>query len=78
MNRNGQEIDMIAFESAVKVGANQNMYKPYNNEVTSLNEMNIQDLLEDSDITIDKDNIVNYNKHGKLHVQVQDLDCLRM
>lgn len=78
MNRNGQEIDMIAFESAVKVGANQNMYKPYNDEITSLNEMNIQDLLEDSDITINKDNIVNYNKNGKLHVQVQDLDCLRM
>jgi hypothetical protein len=44
MNKPGQEIDMIAFESAVKVGANQKMYKPYDGKVDSLDNMNIEDL----------------------------------
>ncbi|UVX67067.1 MAG: hypothetical protein [Bacteriophage sp.] len=33
MNKEGNEIDMIAFESAVKVGDNQNRYSPYNKDV---------------------------------------------
>jgi hypothetical protein len=36
MNRPGNELDMIAFESAVKVGLNQNTYSPYQDKTESL------------------------------------------
>jgi len=39
MNLERNEIDMIAFESAVKVGGNQKMYSPYSKGTTSLANM---------------------------------------
>ena len=77
MNKEGQEIDMIAFDSAVKVGANQQQYSPYKRGTVGLENMDKEGLLKDSDKTIlQGDNI--FNSGGLLQVQIQDLDNLRM
>ena len=78
MNKPGQEIDMIAFESAVKVGANQKMYKPYDGKVDSLDNMNVEDLQKDSDLSIDSTDNILTRDGDTLHLQVQDLNDLRM
>ena len=38
MNKNGNKIDMLGFESAVKVGCNQQMYKPFAKGTDSLED----------------------------------------
>jgi len=52
MNRNSNEIDMLAFDSAIKVGANQQQYTPYKNGVTSLDDMDTKSLRQKSDKSI--------------------------
>jgi len=36
MNTKGNELDMITFESAVKVGLGANIYSPYKSKTTDL------------------------------------------
>lgn len=84
MNKDGNEIDMIAFESAVKVGDNQNRYSPYNKDVkiidgdiTTMNDA----INNDSDQYIDRSTgevKANTTEGNKLSVQVQDLNGIRM
>lgn len=52
MNKPGEEIDMIAFDSAVKVGGNQNQYQPYKGTVNGLEDMNKDGLNDNLDIQI--------------------------
>ena len=77
MNRNGNEIDMLAFDSAIKVGANQQQYTPYKNGVTSLDDMDTKSLRQKSDKSILPNDDI-FNPGGELQIQVQDLDDLRM
>lgn len=52
MNKPGEEIDMIAFDSAVKVGGNQNQYQPYKGKVNGLENMNKDGLNDNLDIQV--------------------------
>ena len=40
MNRKGDELDMITFESAVKVGLGANIYSPYKDKTDDLSILN--------------------------------------
>lgn len=72
-------IDMIAFESAVKVGDNQNKYKPYNNDDIDLNNFNEDGLMLPSDKRLDDKNNIVIEKHSRsLPIQIQSLNGLRM
>lgn len=81
MNRKGNELDMIGFDSAVKVGCNQNMYTPYKKGVTNLEEMDFESLNLPSNTAIDY-------KTGKIReslpsektlaVQIQDMNDLHL
>lgn len=64
-------IDMIAFESAVKVGDNQNKYKPYNNDDIDLNNFNEDGLMLPSDKRLDDKNNIVIEKHSRsLPIQI--------
>jgi hypothetical protein len=84
MNKDGNEIDMIAFESAVKVGDNQNRYSPYNKDVKIIDgDITTMDdaINNDSDQYIDRSTgevKANTTEGSKLSVQVQDLNGIRM
>lgn len=84
MNKEGNEIDMIAFESAVKVGDNQNRYSPYNKDVKIIDgDITTMDdaINNDSDQYIDRSTgevKANTTEGNKLSVQVQDLNGIRM
>ena len=79
MNKSGNEIDMITFESAVKVGDNQNRFTPYNDLKDDPGEdFNFKDLSLDSDKYLDENNSVVENKSSKtLAISVQSLNGLR-
>lgn len=77
MNKKGNEIDMLAFDSAVKVGANQQQYTPYKEGVDNLDNMDTKSLKQNSDKSV-KANDEIFNPGGKLQIQVQDLNDLRM
>jgi hypothetical protein len=70
MNKPGEEIDMIAFDSAVKVGGNQNQYQPYKGTVNGLEDMNKDGLNDNLDIQIqDLDDLrmqLNTSAHHEL------------
>ena len=84
MNKEGNEIDMIAFESAVKVGDNQNRYSPYNKDVKIIDgDITTMDdaINNESDQYIDRSTgevKANTTEGSKLSVQVQDLNGIRM
>lgn len=81
MNRKGNELDMVGFDSAVKVGCNQKMYTPYKKGVTNLEEMDFESLNLPSNTAIDY-------KTGKIReslpsektlaVQIQDMNDLHL
>lgn len=81
MNQKGNELDMVGFDSAVKVGCNQNMYTPYKKGVTNLEEMDFETLALPSNTAIDY-------KTGKIReslpsektlaVQIQDMNDLHL
>lgn len=79
MNMPGNEIDMFGFESAVKVGCNQQMYSPFDEHTKSM------DTLKDG-LNLPSDQSINYstgeiNTSGEsqtLAVQVQDMDNLHL
>lgn len=84
MNKEGNEIDMIAFESAVKVGDNQNRYSPYNKDVKIVDgDITTMDdaINNESDQYIDRSTgevKANTTEGNKLSVQIQDLNGIRM
>lgn len=84
MNKDGNEIDMIAFESAVKVGDNQNRYSPYNKDVDIIDgDITTMDdaINNESDQYIDRSTgeiKANTTEGSKLSVQIQDLNGIRM
>lgn len=78
MNKPGNEIDMIGFNSAVKVGCNAGMYSPYEDGTTQL------DTIDDS-INNDSNNNIDYETgeiHSKsndgLDVRIQSMNDLRL
>lgn len=78
MNKVGNEIDMIGFNSAVKVGCNAGMYQPYEDGTTQL------DTIDDA-INNDSNNNIDYETgeiHSKsndgLDVRVQSMNDLRL
>ena len=79
MNKSENEIDMITFESAVKVGDNQNRFTPYKNlDDDPSKDFNFKDLSLDSDKHLDENNSVVENKNSKtLAISVQSLNGLR-
>lgn len=79
MNKSGNEIDMITFESAVKVGDNQNRFTPYKDLKNDPGkDFNFKDLSLDSDKHLDENNSVVENKHSKtLAISIQSLNGLR-
>lgn len=85
MNREGQELDMISFESAVKVGATQNKAKLVNKGTeVEKQTTTLSDILEyESDINIDYETGKTENRtvedsNKTLAVRVQQVNCLRM
>ena len=79
MNKSKNEIDMITFESAVKVGDNQNRFTPYKDlKDDPGKDFNFKDLSLDSDKHLDENNSVVENKSSKtLAISVQSLNGLR-
>lgn len=79
MNKPENEIDMITFESAVKVGDNQNRFTPYKDLKNDPGkDFNFKDLSLDSDKHLDENNSVVENKHSKtLAISIQSLNGLR-
>lgn len=81
MNMPGNEIDMFGFESAVKVGCNQNRYTPYKRGTTDLSAMDVESLKLPSNTSIDyQTGKIRQSIPGKktLAVQVQDMDNLHL
>lgn len=78
MNRESDPLDMLTFESAVKVGLNQNIYAPYKDGTTDLSEFD-SGLDEESGCVLDDSDNETWLKTGKgLVTEVQDLKGLRM
>lgn len=72
-------IDMMAFDSAVKVGDIQNKYSTYDKNDTHLEHFNFEGLNKKSDRSLDKSNNVVFNSgNDTLGVQIQSLTGLRM
>lgn len=78
MNKAGNEIDMIGFNSAVKVGCNAGMYSPYEEGTTQLGTI-------DDAINNDSNNNIDYETgeiHSKsndgLDVRIQSMNDLRL
>lgn len=79
MNKPGNELDMIGFESSVKVGCNQEMYSPFKDEISELDLLNEQ-------LNLDSNSSVNYadgtirfnNDPNTIAVQIQDMDNLHL
>ena len=81
MNMPGNEIDMFGFESAVKVGCNQNRYTPYKKGTTDLSAMDVESLKLPSNTSIDyQTGKIRQSIPGKktLAVQVQDMNNLHL
>lgn len=78
MNRKGDELDMITFESAVKVGLGANIYSPYKDGTEDLSTLN--DGLEAPSAgrlnSSDEESWIN--DPNSLNVEIQDLRGLRM
>ena len=78
MNKPGNEIDMIGFNSAVKVGCNAGIYSPYEDGTTQLGTI-------DDAINNDSNNSIDYET-GEIHpksnegldVRIQSMNDLRL
>lgn len=80
MNKENNTIDMLVFESAVKVGDNQNRFTPNKDIDKDPTEgFNFKDLAMDSDKHLDENNqVVSTNKKNSLAINIQSLNGLRM
>jgi len=78
MHMEGNELDMISFKSAVKVGAVKNAYSPYKNKATSLDTLR-EGLNKKSDKHIDYSTgeVTEIADKDALGVSVQSLMALR-
>ena len=85
MNMEGSELDMITFESAVKVGGHKNKYSPFKNKTTDISSLD--ESLNRRSATFLSKNDEDYGtpttrdaEEGEqlLDVQVQDLSGLRL
>lgn len=78
MNEKGQELDMITFESAVKVGLGNDIYSPYDEGTEDLSVFNTG-LLFDSGASLNEAGEVS-TRDGLniLSVEIQEIDGLRM
>lgn len=78
MNRPGNEIDMIGFNSAVKVGCNAGMYQPYEDGTTQLGTIN-DAINNDSNNNIDYETGEIHSKSNDgLDVRIQSMKDLRL
>lgn len=76
MNKPGQEIDMLAFESAVKVGLEQQIYFPYGKDGKTFN---FKDLDKNSSRRLNRNgDVEESNVVGGLNVRIQDINNLRL
>ena len=71
MNKPGEEIDMIAFDSAVKVGGNQNQYQPYKGKVNGLENMNKDGLNDNLDIQVQYLDDLRMQLNTKAHHELE-------
>lgn len=81
MNKKNNAIDMIVFESAVKVGDNQNRLTPYKKLTDNPGkDFNFDDLNKESDKHLDDNNNIVSSQSGddKLAISIQSLNGLRM
>ena len=79
MNRPNQEIDMIGFESAVKVGCNQDMYKPNAKGAVDISSINDDiDLPSNVSVNYKTGQISGTTSERHLNIQVQDFDNLHL
>jgi hypothetical protein len=69
MNMPGNEIDMLGFESAVKVGCNQEMYTPYKKGVSDLS------LMDTESLSLPSNNSINYQT-GEIYQALPQKECL--
>lgn len=78
MNRESDPLDMLTFESAVKVGLGADIYSPTGNKTTDLSKLDEQ-LERKSACVLDGDN-ENWSEdyENTLNVEVQDLRGIRM
>lgn len=85
MNMEGNELDMITFESAVKVGGHKNKYSPFKNKTTDISSLD--EALNRRSATYLSKNDEDYGtptprnpeeNEQLLDVQVQDLSGLRL
>ena len=78
MNKPGNEIDMLGFNSAVKVGCNAGMYSPYEDGTTQLGTIN-DAINNDSNNSIDYETGEIHSKSNEgLDVRVQSMNDLRL
>ena len=78
MNKPGNEIDMIGFNSAVKVGCNAGMYSPYEDGTTQLGTIN-DAINNDSNNSIDYETGEIHPKSNEgLDVRIQSMNNLRL
>lgn len=79
MNKQGNELDMVSFKSAVKVGGRQNAYSPYGKQADSLSSMN-EAINNDSDCSINYET-GEINQNGgdnTLAVTIQNINDIRL
>ena len=79
MNKPGNELDMVSFKSAVKVGGKQNAYNPYGKQADSLSSMN-DAINNDSDYSINYETgEINQNSgDNTLAVTIQNINDIRL
>lgn len=81
MNRKGNEIDMFGFESSVKVGCNQKMYKPCEKGTNRLDVIDEKSLNKDSNASINYqtgEERYSQDSENTLAVQIQDMNNLHL
>ena len=78
MNTKGNELDMITFESAVKVGLGANIYSPYKKDTDDLSQLNPGLSDAKSSVSLDGNTENWITDPNSLTVEVQDIRGLRM
>lgn len=77
MNRQEDPLDMVTFESAVKVGLGDDIYSPYNKKTSDISKLSDK-LNYHSSIVLENDNEKYFDGNETLNVEVQDIRGLRM
>lgn len=78
MNRKQDPLDLLTFESAVKVGLNNDIYSPYDSGTSDLSVLK-DGLDQQSGATVDENDVESWLEGDEvLSVEVQDIRGLRM